>query len=328
MAELGYALSSEEHAPNQLVENARRAEEAGFPFALISDHFHPWVPRQGHSPMVWAVIGGIAQVTRTLRLGTGVTCPTMRMHPVIVAQAAATAGAMMPGRFFLGLGTGERLNEHILADHWPRPSVRQAMLSEAIEAIRRLWEGGTQSFEGDFFEIESARIYDLAEPAVPIYVAASGPEAAGLAGESGDGLIATAPEADLVERFEQTGGKGKPTYGQLTVCYDPDEAKARQTAHEWWPNAALPEPLSTELSLPEHFESAAGSVTPEDTARSVLCDPDPAAHVEKIEQFVRAGFTHVYVHQVGPDQEQFFRFYEREILPRFAGQKGSKEVAA
>jgi coenzyme F420-dependent glucose-6-phosphate dehydrogenase len=326
--ELGYALSSEEHAPNQLVENARRAEEVGFPFALISDHFHPWIPRQGHSPLVWAVIGGIAQVTRTLRLGTGVTCPTMRIHPAIVAQAAATVGAMMPGRFFLGVGAGERLNEHILADHWPRPSVRQAMLSEAIELMRQLWTGGTQSFEGQFYEVENARVFDLPEPAVPIYVAASGPEAAQLAGQVGDGFISTAPEAKLIEQFEQAGGKGKPKYGQFTVCYDPDEEKAKRIAHEWWPNAALPDPLSTELSLPEHFESAAESVTPEQTAKSVLCSPDPAAHLEKIEEFAKAGFSHVYVHQVGPDQEAFFRFYEREILPRFRGQKGSKVIAA
>jgi G6PDH family F420-dependent oxidoreductase len=328
MPQLGYALSSEEHAPNDLVEHARRAEEVGFPFALISDHFHPWVPKQGHSPLVWAVIGGIAQVTRTLRLGTGVTCPTVRVHPAIVAQAAATAGAMMPGRFFLGVGAGERLNEHILADHWPRPAVRHEMLEEAVDAIRQLWRGGTQSFSGQYFEIENARIFDLPEPAVPIYVAASGAEAAELAGRIGDGLIATAPETKLIEQFDQAGGKGKPKYGQLTVCYDRDEAKAKKTAHEWWPNAALPDPLNTELSLPEHFESAAGSVTPEQTAESVLCSPDPARHLEKIEQFAGAGYTHVYVHQVGPDQEGFFQFYQREILPQFKGEKGSKGIAA
>jgi coenzyme F420-dependent glucose-6-phosphate dehydrogenase len=328
MPELGYALSSEEHAPNQLVENARRAEEVGFPFALISDHFHPWVPKQGHSPLVWAVIGGIAQVTKTLRLGTGVTCPTIRIHPAIIAQAAATAGAMMPGRFFLGVGAGERLNEHILADHWPRPEVRHEMLEEAIDAMRLLWKGGTQSFQGNFYEIENARIFDLPDPAVPIYVAAAGPAAAELAGQVGDGFIGTTPEASLIQQFQKSGGKGKPTYGQFTVCYDPDEEKAKQTAHEWWPNAALPDPLNTELSLPEHFASAAKAVTPDDTAKSVLCSPDPAEHVKKIEEYARAGYTHVYVHQVGPDQEAFFRFYEREILPRYRSSGASKGAAA
>jgi coenzyme F420-dependent glucose-6-phosphate dehydrogenase len=328
MPELGYALSSEEHAPNQLVANARRAEEVGFPFALISDHFHPWVPKQGHSPFVWSVIGGIAQATKALRLGTGVTCPTIRTHPAIIAQAAATAGTMMPGRFFLGVGAGERLNEHILADHWPEPSVRQEMLEEAIELIRHLWKGGTQSFRGDHYEVENARIFDLPEPAVPIYVAASGPAAARLAGEIGDGLIGTSPEAELIEQFEQAGGAGKPKFGQLTVCYDQDEGRAKQIAHEWWPNAALPDPLSTELSLPEHFESAAKAVSADDTAKSVLCKPDPEAHLQKIEEYAKAGYSHVYVHQVGPDQGGFFRFYEREILPRLKGWNTSKGVAA
>jgi G6PDH family F420-dependent oxidoreductase len=194
--------------------------------------------------------------------------------------------------------------------------------------MRHLWQGGTQSFDGQFYEVEGARVFDLPEPAVPIYVAASGPEAARLAGEVGDGFIATAPEAKLVEQFDRAGGEGKPKYGQFTVCYDPDGEKAKRTAHEWWPNAALPDPLSTELSLPEHFESAAKSVTADDTARSVLCSPDPAEHLKKIEEFARAGFTHVYVHQVGPDQETFFRFYEREILPELRRQKGSKGVAA
>jgi len=317
MVQIGYALSSEEHAPNDLVRHARMAEDAGFPFALISDHFHPWTPKQGHSPLVWATIGGIAQATQRLQLGTDVTCPIMRIHPAIVAQAAATAAAMMPGRFFLGVGTGERLNEHILGDHWPEASVRQDMLDEAVELIRELWRGETTSFRGDYFEVENARIYTLPDPLPPIMVAASGPESAELAGEVGDGLISTAPDKEVVQEFEDAGGNGKPKYGQITVCWASDEAQAKKTAHEWWPNSGLQGPLSQELALPEHFEQACAMVTEDDVAKKVVCGPDPQRHLEKIQGFVDAGFDHVYIHQVGPDQEGFFRFYQREILPRF-----------
>jgi G6PDH family F420-dependent oxidoreductase len=317
MVQIGYALSSEEHAPNDLIRYARMAEDAGFPFALISDHFHPWIPKQGHSPFVWATIGGIAQATARLRLGTGVTCPIMRIHPAIIAQAAATAAAMMPGRFFLGVGSGERLNEHILGDHWPEPPVRQEMLAEAVELIRELWSGETRSFHGDYFEVENARIYTLPDPLPPIMVAASGPEAAELAGEIGDGLISTAPAKEVVQQFAAAGGRGKPRYGQFTVCWAPDEAQARKTAHEWWPNAGLQGPLNTELALPEHFEGVCQMVSEEQVAKEIVCGPDPQRHLEMIQQYVDAGFDHVYVHQVGPDQEGFFRFYQREVLPKF-----------
>src|SRR4026207_1547621 len=198
MPAFGYALSSEEHAPSDLVRNPRLAEEVGFTFALISDHFHPWIDRQGHSPFVWSVIGAIATSTERLRLGTGVTCPTIRIHPALVAQAAATAGALMPRRFFLGVGTGENLNEHILGDRWPSPDERRSMLAEAVEIIRGLWEGHLFSYDGAYYTGDRARIYTLPEEAVPIVVAASGPKAATLAGEIGDGLISTAPEQELV----------------------------------------------------------------------------------------------------------------------------------
>lgn len=317
MTELGYALSGEEHQPNDLVRYARRAEEAGFSFALISDHYHPWIDKQGQSVFVWSVIGGIAQATSQLRLGTGVTCPTIRIHPAIIAQAAATAASMMPGRFFLGVGTGENLNEHILGDRWPVHEIRSEMLDEAIEVIRLLWEGEMESFWGAYYTVENARIYTLPEELPPIMVAASGEQSAELAGNIGDGLISTAPKAKLVNTFRESGGAGKPCYGQLTVCWAESEAEARCTAYEFWPNAGLQGELTQELPTPAHFEQAVATVREEDVAERIVCGPDPKQHLTQIQKYVEAGFDHVYIHQVGPDQEGFFRFYEREILPKF-----------
>jgi coenzyme F420-dependent glucose-6-phosphate dehydrogenase len=315
--EIGYALSSEEHRPNALVNWARRAEETGFSFAMISDHFHPWVDAQGQSSFVWSVIGGIAQVTKRLRLGTGVTCPILRIHPAILAQAAATAADMLPGRFFLGVGTGENLNEHILGDHWPPVDLRREMLDEAVEVIRLLWQGGSRSFEGAFYTVENARIYTLPDELPPIMVAAAGPESAGLAGLIGDGLISTSPNAKVVQAFDEMGsGRSRPHYGQMTVCVADNEAEARKTAHRLWPTAGLKGELTAELPLPAHFEQAAQLVTEATVADAVICGADPQRHLEQIQQYVDAGFDHVYVHQIGPDQEAFFRFYEREIIPR------------
>jgi coenzyme F420-dependent glucose-6-phosphate dehydrogenase len=316
LTEYGYALSSEEHLPNDLVRYARRAEEVGFTFALISDHFHPWIDKQGQSPFVWSVIGGIAQATERLRLGTGVTAPIIRIHPAIIAQAAATCGAMMPGRFFLGVGTGENLNEHIVGEGWPAAHVRREMLEEAIEVIRLLWEGGPQNHHGEYYTVENARIYTLPDPLPDILIAASGPEAAKLAGEQGDGIIMTAPDKDTLEEFDNAGGKGKPRIGQLSVCWAQDEASARRTAFEWWPTSALKGELNQELPLPRHFEQAAEMVTEDAVAKEVVCGPDAQKHVQKIREYVDAGFDHVYMHQIGPDQEGFFRFYEREVLPK------------
>ena len=311
--ELGYAISSEEHTPLDLVRHARRAEETGFRYALVSDHFHPWIDRQGQSSFVWGVLGSIAAQTESLRVGTGVTCPTIRIHPAIVAQAAATAASLMPGRFFLGVGTGENLNEHILADRWPSASERLDMLDEAVELIRELWKGELTSFDGTYYVVEDARIYTLPEEPIEIVVAAGAPEAAELAGRIGDGLVSTAPDGDIVDRFLAAGGKG-PRYGQLTVCWAKSETEARRTALEVWPNAGLEGPLSQELPLPSHFEAAAAMVDEEAIAEVVVCGPDPERHLEGIRMFVDAGFDHVYVHQVGPDQDGFMDFYEREIL--------------
>jgi len=316
MVELGYALSSEEHTPNDLVRYARRAEEIGFPYALISDHYHPWIDNQGNSPFVWTVIGGIAQATQRLRLGTGVTCPTVRIHPAVLAQAAATAASMMPGRFFFGVGSGEALNEHILGDHWPPARVRHDMLEEAIEIIRLLWEGEEQNYWGEYYTVENARIYTLPDELPPIYVAASGLDAAEMAGEVGEGLISTSPGGEILREFESAGGLGKPRYGQVTVCWAEDELAALHTALTCWPTAGMPGPLHADLPTPAHFEAAARMVKEDDIRQKVVLGSDVDRHLEEIHKMDEAGFTHVYIHQVGPDQEGFFRFYEREILPQ------------
>ena len=311
--ELGYALSSEEHRPSDLVRFAREAEEAGFSFALISDHFHPWTDTQGESAFVWSVIGGVAEATERLRLGTGVTCPTIRIHPAIIAQAAATSAELMDGRFFLGVGTGEELNEHVTGARWPGADERLEMLEEAIWVIRRLWQGDLVTHHGRFFTVDRARIYSLPDEPPAIAVAAAGEDAAELAGKMGDALISTAPDGDLISAFEKAGGGDKPRYGQLTVCYASSEREAVETAHSWWPNAAMGGQLGQELALPLHYQQAAELVTPQDVAESVVCGPDPERHRKAIDEFDEAGFDHVYIHQVGPDQASFFEFARNEL---------------
>jgi coenzyme F420-dependent glucose-6-phosphate dehydrogenase len=322
VAQIGYTLSSEEFGPGELVGYGRRAEEVGFDFASISDHFHPWIDRQGQSPFVWAVIGGVAQVTTRLRVGTGVTCPTIRIHPAIVAHAAATAATMLPGRFFLGVGSGENLNEHILGDPWPEVSVRQEMLEEAVDVIRLLWEGGLKSHRGRHYTVQNARLYTLPDEPPPIIVAAAGERATELAGRIGDGLFGLVPDPDVIDRFEDAGGKGKPRFGQLHVCWAETEEEAKRTAHEHWPNAAVGGNLPWELPLPSHLEDAAALVDPDEVAESVVCGPDPERHVAAIREFVDAGYDNVYFHQVGPDQEGFLAFAERDLLPRLEDVRG------
>jgi coenzyme F420-dependent glucose-6-phosphate dehydrogenase len=328
MVRLGYALSSEEHRPSDLVRNARLAEEAGFSFALISDHFHPWVDAQGQSPFVWSVLGGIAEATTTLEVGTGVTCPTIRTHPAIIAHAAATMGAMMEGRFFLGVGSGENLNEHVLGDRWPDWDVRSRMLVEAVEVIRELWRGEVTSHEGEFYTVENARLYTLPEKPVPIHVAASGPRAAKVASKIGDGLIATGPEKELLATFDRGGKHGRPKYGQLTVCWSRDEARARKTALRMWPTAAIPGESGQELPNPKHFEQLAKIVTEDMIAERITCGPDIDRHVAAIQEYVDAGFDHVYIHQVGPDQGGFIEAYARDVLPRFEKSADERRVRA
>jgi coenzyme F420-dependent glucose-6-phosphate dehydrogenase len=317
MVELGYSLSSEEFAPDELIRFARQAETAGFKFSLISDHYHPWTNQQPHSAFVWSTIGGISQVVDQLQLGTGVTCPTMRVNPAIVAQAAATSAVLMRGRFFLGVGTGENLNEHILGDHWPKASDRLEMLEEAISLMRQLWKGGWQSHSGRHYTVESARIFTLPPEPLAIMVAASKPGAAKLAGRVGDGLISFEPKADLVKIFEAAGGKGKPRYGQLTVCFASTEEEATAVVKKYWPNAGIGGDLMTDLPLPSRFEQIVELMDQKKIIEGMPLGPDPQKHIAGITEFMDAGFDHIYVHQVGPQQDEFFRFYSEKVLPQF-----------
>jgi G6PDH family F420-dependent oxidoreductase len=313
MTEFGYALSSEEHGPKELVGLARQAEETGFEFAMISDHFHPWTDAQGESPFVWSVIGGIAGETSRLRLGTGVTCPTIRTHPAIVAQAAATSAVLTDGRFFLGVGSGENLNEHVVGEGWPAPDERLGMLEEAIEVMRLLWQGGQQTFRGEYYDLEQARLYTLPEEPVQLAIAAAKEQAARVAGELGDAFINVAPDEEAIQTFEAAGGRGKPKYGQITMCWAKTEEEGAKTACEIWPNAALGGDLSYELPLPEHFEQSTEDVTPEELAEAIPCGPDVERYVEAIREYEQAGYTHIYFHQVGHDQDGFFRFWRDEL---------------
>jgi G6PDH family F420-dependent oxidoreductase len=314
MTAFGYALSSEEHPPEELVRLARRAEEVGFDFAMISDHYHPWTSQQGQSGFVWSVLGAIAQQTRHLRVGTGVTCPILRIHPAIIAQAAATTARLFGGRFSLGVGSGENLNEHILGLPWPEPTRRLEMLEEAIGVMRRLWEGESVTHRGTFYTVEQARLFTLPTEPPPILVAASGPESAGLAGRAGDGLVGTAPDAKLVAEFEKAGGGRLPRYGQIGVCYARSEKSARKTVLEIWPNTGLSGDLAWEIKTVALFEEAVKRVREEDV-EDVVCGPDLDAYLEAIERYAAAGYDHVYLHQIGHEQDAFLEFCERELLP-------------
>jgi G6PDH family F420-dependent oxidoreductase len=313
--EVGYWLSSEEHGPRALVGHARLAEDHGFEHAMISDHLHPWIPAQGHAPFVWGVLGAIAEATEQLHLATGVTAPVKRMHPVVVAHAAATAAVLLEGRFALGLGSGEALNEHVVGGDWPRPAVRRQVLREAIEVIRRLFTGDEVSYAGEHVTVEHAQLFS--RPAVPpeIWVAASGRRSAQLAGEVADGLLGLAPDASLVSAFETAGGEGKPRLAQLHVCWADDEAEAVGTARRWWPNSAMPGSLLPELPRPAQFEDLAELVDETAVAKAVICGPDPEEMARAVQRFAAAGFTRVYVHQVGPDQEGFMRFWSSAVSP-------------
>jgi coenzyme F420-dependent glucose-6-phosphate dehydrogenase len=312
MPELGFALSSEDHAPNDLVDQAVLAEQNGFTFCLISDHFHPWIEKQGHSPFVWSTLGGIARATSTIRVGTGVTCPTIRIHPAIVAQAAATVGCMMDGRFFLGVGTGENLNEHVLGARWPAPDERLAMLEESVEVMRLLWQGGEQTHRGKHYTVDRAQIFDIPDKGIEVYVAAAQQQAAELAGKIGDGLISTSPDEDVVKAF----GEQKPKLGMMHVAYDTDKDAALKRAHELWPNTALQGSLGQELPTPSDFEKAAPMVSPEDVAEGTPHGPDPEPYLEQIKKYDDAGFTHVYIHQIGDNQKEFCEWAARHLMSR------------
>jgi G6PDH family F420-dependent oxidoreductase len=313
---LGYFLSAEERGPAELIEHAKRAEAAGFHALWISDHFHPWNDEQGHSPFVWSVIGALSREV-SLPVITGVTCPTIRIHPAVVAQAAATSAVMLEGRFGLGVGSGEALNEHILGDRWPEAEVRLEMLEEAVEVIRLLWQGGSQSHHGEHYQVENARIYDLPDEPPPILVSGFGPEATRLAAKIGDGYCTTSPDAELISLYRDEGGKG-PVQAAGKFCFMDDEEEARQTVHRLWPNTALPGELAQILPTPEHFEQASEVLTVEKVAESVPCGPDLEQHAESIEQFRDAGVDELFIQQIGPDADGFFDTWAKTLVPRFA----------
>ncbi|GAA2266994.1 LLM class F420-dependent oxidoreductase [Nonomuraea roseoviolacea subsp. roseoviolacea] len=315
MTAFGYFLSCEEHGPQELVRQAKAAERAGFEALWISDHFHPWIDEQGQSPFVWTVIGAIAEAT-SLPITTAVTCPLMRVHPVIVAQAAATSAALSGGRFRLGVGTGEALNEHVVESRWPPADERLEMLEEAVGLMRELFTGEQVTHRGTHYRVDTARLYTLPDEPPPIYMSGFGPKAIELAGRIADGYISTGPSAEMVEQFHKAGGTGKPVLGGLKACYARDEAEARRTVHRLWPNQGIQGEASQLLPLPRHFEQLAASVTEEQAVGSSPCGPDVEKHVQAIQAYVDAGFDEVYVNQIGPEQDAFFDFYAREVLPR------------
>jgi G6PDH family F420-dependent oxidoreductase len=312
--ELGFVLSSEEHGPRELVAFAQAAEAAGFTSALISDHYHPWLEEQGQSPFVWSVIGALAATT-DLRVTTGVTCPTVRIHPAVIAQAAATCAAMMPGRFRLGVGTGENLNEHILGGAWPAVRVRLEMLESAVALIRRLWEGGIVTARTEHYTVENARLYTLPETPPPVLVSAFGPKATEVAARIGDGFVTTKPDTEGLRRYRDLGGRG-PAIAAVKVCWAESRDLAVRTAHKLWRTELLPGQLAQELPLPLHFTQASELVTEELIAKSIACGPDPDAHVDAINKYRDAGFDELYINQIGKDQAGFLRFFEHEVRPR------------
>ena len=310
---LGYFLSSEDYTPQELIDQARAAEEAGFSGLWISDHFHPWNDEQGNSPFVWSIIGAISQVC-SLPITTAVTCPTVRIHPAIIAQAAATCGQLTGGRFTLGVGSGEALNEHILGDPWPTADRRLEMLEEAVELMRQLWTGEVVSWEGKYYDVDHARIYNLPESPPEVYVSGFGPKAIELAGRIGDGFISTAPDAEQVSQFKQASG-GKPAQGGAKAAFAPTQEEGWDHAHRLWPNSALPGEMSQVLPTPEHFEQASSLVTLDAIKESVVAGNDPAPHLEQVEKYRDAGYDELYVGNMGPHFLEMIKFYGDEILP-------------
>ena len=315
MARIGYFLSCEQFGPKELIDQAKRAEDTGFEALWISDHFHPWNDEQGQSPFVWGVVGALSEAT-SLPVTTAVTCPTVRIHPAIIAQAAATAAVQLDGRFVLGVGSGEALNEHILGDAWPSVGVRLEMLEEAVDVIRLLHRGEEVSHHGTHYEVQDARIYTLPENPVPIYVSGFGPQAATLAGRIGDGYCLAMPDAGLVHTFRNSGGGAKPVQAGTKVCWDPDPDTAAKTAHRLWANEALPGQLAQTLPRPTDFADATTLVPEDEVAKSITCGADSDAHAAQVRKYVDAGIDEVYVQQIGPDMSGFFTAWQKEVLPQ------------
>jgi G6PDH family F420-dependent oxidoreductase len=317
---IGYFLSCEEYTPAELLEQARLAEQAGFESLWISDHFHPWNDEQGNSPFVWSMIGAISQVC-SLPIETAVTCPTVRLHPAVVAQAAATSAVLTGGRFSLGVGSGEALNEHVTGSRWPDIAVRLDMLEEAVEVMRRLWDGGYVDHHGRHYTVENARLYTLPPERVPVTISGFGPKAAALAGRIGDGFVTVAPDADAIRTFREAGGEGKPVHAGYKVCWGRDEQAAVDIAHRTWPNDGLPGELAQVLPSPAHFQQASQLVTKDMVAESMACGPDLDRHVESFKPFAEVGVDVVHISQIGArhdatNAEGFFEFYGQTVLPR------------
>ena len=299
MTRYGYFLASEEHEPQQLVRLAKLAEEAGFDSLWISDHFHPWLDEQGQSGFVWSVIGAISQAT-SLPITTAVTCPLVRVHPAIVAQAAATSALLSGGRFTLGVGTGEALNEHILGDRWPAADERLDMLEEAVHVIRELLSGGLTSISGQHYTVETARLYSVPDVPPPVYMSGFGEKAIKLAGRIADGYMCVQPNADFVRLYRESGGGDRPVQGGLKVCWGPDEGSARKTMHRLWRTDEIPGEAMQLLPLPRHFSQLAELISEDQV--SAPCGPDPEAHARGVRAYTEAGFDEVYIGQVGDDQ--------------------------
>jgi G6PDH family F420-dependent oxidoreductase len=313
---LGWWLSAEEHDARRLVDQAVRAEQLGFPTAMISDHLQPWVPAQGHAGHVWSTLGAIAQATDRLEVGTGVTAMVHRNHPINVAHAAATAAVLFEGRFFLGVGAGERLNEQPFAGGWPRSGERRATMAEAIHVVRRLWQGGNVNHDGDRWRVENLQLWELPAAPPPIYVAAASPASARLAGEAGDGMIAVAPDAKLVDVYRGAGGAG-PCIAQVHVSLAASADESSEQAWKWWPNGAAPPPVLSELAQPRHFEAVAAATERDAIGKTVVCATAAQPIVEAIDRYVGAGFNTIYLHQVGPDQNRLFDLARAELLPHY-----------
>jgi len=317
VTDFGYTMMCEQSRPDQLVRDVRRAEEAGFDFSVISDHYQPWLSEQGHSGYAWSILGAAAQATESIPLMTYVTCPSLRYHPAIVAQKAATMQILSGNRFRLGLGSGENLNEHVVGKRWPAVGVRHELLSEAVDVISGLFDGESSfNYRGNHFDVESAKLWDLPDERVPIGIAVSGRDSCRLAGGKADLMVATEPKAELGEMFDAAGGKGKARVGQIALAYDVDRDAAVRRAHQQFRWFGLGWKVNADLPGPPSFEGATQFVTPEQVAAQLACGPDVEEHVERIKPFLEAGFTEVALVQIGGDhQDQFIAWAEKELLP-------------
>jgi G6PDH family F420-dependent oxidoreductase len=316
MTKFGYKLMTEEHGPKDLIANSVLSEKAGFDFVSISDHFHPWLEAQGHAPFAWSVLGAVAHATQTIGITTGLTCPIIRYHPAIIAQAAATIAVMSDNRFSLAVGAGERLNEHVTGALWPSTPIRHEMLGEAIDIFRLLWSGGVHSYEGQFFDVDHAQLYDLPDQPITVTLGVSGPKSVALAVEKANGIMATSPDAELVQGYKGDAGQDAPVYGEVTLAWAATEEEGRKNAHERFRFSAFDWSVNSELRDVAGFEAASKYVRPEDLAETIPAGPDPQVHLEAIKKYTDAGFDHLVLTCPGDDQAGFIAYCEKELLPK------------